>query len=172
MGTGEPLFEQLNHLRDSRTIILGIGSSLKSDDGVGPFVCKQLQHYKINAEIIDAGTVPENYIQVIVKKAPAVLLVIDAIDFGAEAGAIEVFKPEQLSSYAISTHTLSPRLFVDMLSQQIKVEVYFIGIQPAQTHLGQSLSPQVKKSVQRLSRILTDIFSPGDRPINRQKKPV
>jgi len=172
MGTGEPLFEQLNHLRSSRTVILGIGNPLKGDDGVGPFVCQQLQHSKIGAEIIDAGTVPENYIQVIVKKAPAVLLVIDAVDFGAEAGAIEVFKPEQLSSYAISTHALSPRLFVDMLSQQIKVEVYFIGIQPAQTHLGQSVSPQVKKSVQRLSRILTDIFPPKDRPINRRRKPV
>ena len=160
MGTGELLFEQLNQLRSSRTIILGIGNSLKGDDGVGPFVCQQLKHSKISAEIIDAGTVPENYIQVIVKKAPNNLLIIDAIDFGAEAGAIEIFKPERLNSFAISTHTLSPHLFVDMLSQQIKVEVYFIGIQPAQTHLGQSVSGQVKQAAQQLSRILTDIFPP------------
>jgi hydrogenase 3 maturation protease len=172
MGTGESLFEQLNHLRGSRTVILGIGNPLKGDDGVGPFVCQQLKHSKISAEIIDAGTVPENYIQVIVKKAPDVLLVIDAIDFGAEAGAIEIFKPERLNSFAISTHTLSPHLFVDMLSQQIKVEVYFIGIQPAQTHLGQSVSGQVKQAAQQLLRILTALFPPKDKPINQQRKPV
>jgi hydrogenase 3 maturation protease len=172
MGTGESLFEQLNHLRGSRTVILGIGNLLKGDDGAGPFVCQQLRHSKISAEIIDAGTVPENYIQVIVKKAPDNLLVIDAIDFGAEAGAIEIFKPERLNSFAISTHTLSPHLFVDMLSQQIKVEVYFIGIQPAQTHLGQSVSGQVKEAAQQLLRILTDLFPPKDKPINQQRKPV
>jgi len=182
------LFEKLRKFRGPKTLIVGIGNTLKGDDGVGPFVCQQLQHYKISAEIIDAGTVPENYIQVIVKKAPAVLLVIDAINFGAEAGAIEVFKPEQLSSYAISTHALSPRLFVDMLSQQIKAcpersrgvdsldyardKVYFIGIQPAQTHLGQLMSGQVKEAAQQLLRILTDLFPPKDRQINRQRKPV
>lgn len=166
MGTGKSLLKQLNHLRGVRAVILGIGNPLKGDDGVGPFVCQQLRDSKLSAEIIDAGTVPENYIQVIVKKAPAVLLVIDAIDFGAEAGAIEVFRPEQLSSYAISTHTLSPRLFVDMLSRQIKADVYFIGIQPAQTHLGQSMSGQVKEAAQLLLRILTDLFPSRDKPIN------
>jgi hydrogenase 3 maturation protease len=164
----EPLFEQLSRLRGSQTVILGIGNTLKSDDGVGPLVCQQLQHSKISADIIDAGTVPENYIQTIIKKAPANLLIIDAMDFGAKPGTIELFRPEQLSSYAISTHTLSPRLLVDMLKQQIKacpgrsrgVNVYFIGIQPAQTQLGQSVSPEVKQSAQKLSRILANLFPP------------
>jgi hydrogenase 3 maturation protease len=160
MGQDKPLFNQLNHLRDSLAVILGIGNMLKGDDGAGPLICQMLQRSKISAEVIDAGTVPENYIQTIVKKAPANLLVIDAMDFGAEAGAIEVFKPEQLNSYVISTHSLSPRLFVDVLSRQIKANVYFIGIQPAQTQLGQSVSGQVKKSMQQLSRILTEIFPP------------
>jgi hydrogenase 3 maturation protease len=162
MGADEQLFEQLNKLRDTGTVIVGIGNTLKGDDGAGPLVCRQLRQAKVRAELIDAGTVPENYIQPIIKKAPQNLLIIDAIDFGASPGTISLFKPEQLNSSVFSTHALSPRLFVDMVCQDIKVEAYFLGIQPAQVQLGQSISPQVKQAVQRLTGILTEIFPPEE----------
>jgi len=151
------LFEKLREFRGSKTLIVGIGNTLKGDDGAGPLVCQQLSG-KVCAEIIDAGTVPENYIQPIIKKAPANLLVIDAMDFGASAGSISIFKPQQLSSVVTSTHTLSPGLFAQVVCQNIKVDVYFVGIQPAQTQLGESVSPQVSKAIQRLSHVITSIF--------------
>ena len=157
MGTNQQLFEKLSKLRDSSTIIVGIGNTLKGDDGAGPLVCEQLRG-NVCAEIIDAGTVPENYIQTIIKKAPQNLLIIDAIDFGALAGTINIFKPEQLDSFAFSTHTLSPRLFVDMVCKYIKVDVYFIGIQPAQMQLGQPQSEQVNEAIQWLAGTLIEIF--------------
>jgi hydrogenase 3 maturation protease len=161
MGTGEQLFEQLSKLRDSKTLIIGIGNTLKGDDGAGPFVCQQLRDALVSAELIDAGTVPENYIQKIIKKAPQNLLVIDAIDFKAAPAAIEIFKPEQLSSFVSSTHALSPRLFAEMVSRDIKVDVYFIGIQPVHTRLGDAMSPQVLKAAKLLVQILIDVFPPG-----------
>ncbi|MBA7671106.1 Hydrogenase 3 maturation protease [subsurface metagenome] len=160
MGTDEQLFEQLNKLRDSATVIVGIGNTLKGDDGAGPSVCQQLRRAKVRAELIDAGNVPENYIQLIIKKAPQNLLIIDAIDFGASPGTIGIFKPEQLNSSVFSTHVLSPRLFVDMVCQNIKVDVYFVGIQPAQTQLGQSVSAKVNQAIQWLTHTLTEIFPP------------
>ena len=161
MGTDQQLFERLNKLRDSATVIVGIGNILKGDDGAGPLVCEQLAG-KVCAELIDAGTVPENYIQPIIKKAPQNLLIIDAIDFGAPAGTINIFKPEQLNSSVFSTHTLSPRLLVDMVCKDIDVDVYFVGVQPAQTQLGQSISPEVDRAAQRLVRVLTEIFPLGE----------
>lgn len=160
MGAGEQLFEQLNKLRGSKTVIVGIGNILKGDDGVGPLICQQLRSAKICTELIDAGTVPENYIQPIIKKAPQNLLIIDAIDFGAPPGTISIFKPEQLNSFAFSTHALSPHLFVDLIHQEIDVDVYIVGIQPAQTQLGQSVSAQVSKAVQSLIDSLSKIFPP------------
>jgi Ni,Fe-hydrogenase maturation factor len=136
MGTDKQLFEQLNKLCGSATMIVGIGSTLKGDDGAGPLVCERLAG-KVSAELIDAGTVPENYIQSIIKKAPQNFSII-------------------------STHTLSPRIFVDMIRSQLDVEVYFIGIQPAQTALGQPISAQVKRAVQQLSNLLTKIFPRRD----------
>lgn len=158
MGADKHLLQLLNKLHDSVTVILGIGNVLKGDDGAGPLVCEQLESANISAELIDAGTVPENYIQPIIKKAPQNLLIIDAINFGAAPGTIKIFKTQQLNSFVLSTHTLSPRLFVDMICRNIKVDVYFIGIQPAQVQLNQPLSPQVSQAIQHLSGILTEIF--------------
>lgn len=161
MSTEQSLLRQLNTLRNSETVIVGIGNILKGDDGAGPLVCEQLKRANICAEVIDAGTVPENYIQQIIKKAPRILLVIDAIDFAAPPGTIRIFEPEQLSSHVISTHSLSPRLFVDMVCRDISIDVYFVGIQPAQIQLGQSISQQVSPAIKQLSQALMEIFPPG-----------
>ena len=159
MGTNRQIFEQLNKLRGSKTLVIGIGNTLKGDDGAGPLICEALHSAGISAEVIDTGTVPENYIRPIVRKAPENLLVIDAIDFGASPGTINIFKPEQLSSLVISTHALSPRHFVDMVRQEVDVDVYFVGIQPGQTKLGESVSAEVNDAVRCLVDMLGTIFA-------------
>jgi hydrogenase 3 maturation protease len=157
MNQSRQLLEQLKGLGGSRTVILGIGNTLKGDDAVGPLACEGLVG-KVCAEVIDAGAVPENYIQSIIRKNPQTLLIIDAIDFGAAAGTINVFRPDQLGSAAISTHTLSPRLFVDMIRRDIEVDVYFVGIQPGQTELGRALSPPVEQALQQVIQTLAEVF--------------
>ena len=152
--------EHLYKLRGTSTVIAGIGNILKGDDAVGPVVCEHLRGAKISADVIDTGTVPENYIQPIIKKAPRNLLLVDAIDFGAEPGTIKVFETEQLNSLAISTHTLSPRLFIDVIRQNIKLDVYIIGIQPVHTQLGQPVSEQCGSAIHRLSDFLIEVFPP------------
>jgi len=162
MSTEQTLLKQLNVLRNSKTVIIGIGNIIKGDDGAGPLVCQELKNEQISADLIDAGTVPENYIQKIIKKAPKNLLVIDAIDFGANPGTIKIFESGQLNSHVMSTHSLSPHLFVDMICQNIRVAVYFIGIQPAQVQLGQSISPEVNLAIEKLSEVLSQVFPAGD----------
>jgi len=158
---GQPL-ELLNQLAGCRTVIVGIGNTLKGDDGVGPVVCEQLRRARVSAELLDAGTVPENYIYPIIKKAPQNLLIIDAIDFGAPAGTIRLFEPQQLNSLIISTHTLSPRIFVDMVCKEIQTQVFFVGIQPAQTKLGQPLCAAVSQAAQSLVNYLSNLFPPSE----------
>jgi len=155
----DELFERLEHLRGQKTVIVCIGNILKGDDGAGPAVFEQLKG-KTCADLINAETVPENYIQSIIKKSPQNLIIIDAVHFDASAGTIKIFAPEQLSDIVISTHTLSPRLFIDLIARSIKVNIFFLGIQPAQTEFNSSLSSEVQNAVQRLVTILLDIFPP------------
>jgi len=150
---------QLSKLRGTKTVIVGIGNILKGDDAAGPLICRRLKDIGICAEVIDAGTVPENYIRVIVRKAPENLLVMDAVDFKAEPGTIELFGPARLRSFAFSTHTLSPTLFLDLISKQINVEILFLGIQPRRTDLAGSLTPKVEEAISKVANVLTRVFA-------------
>jgi hydrogenase 3 maturation protease len=161
MQSQQQLLEQFDKLRGSRTLILGIGNSLKGDDGAGPLVCQRLRESGTCAELIDASTVPENYIQPVVDKAPQNLLVIDAAEFAAPPGRIRVFEPGQLGQCSFSTHTLSPRMFLDMIARQVKVNVYFVGIQPAQVDLGGTMSDEVADAVELLANTLLELFPPA-----------
>jgi len=160
MSGDDQVFEQLAEFKGTEAVILGIGNILKGDDGAGPRICEQIKG-KVCAEVIDCGTVPENYIQSIIKKAPQSLLIIDAVHFAASPGAIRVFETEQLSSVVISTHTLSPRFFVELIRQSISVEVCLIGIQPVQTQLGEPVSAQVDQAIEQLANMLRLVF-PGE----------
>lgn len=160
MCADRELIDFLKSFRDSSTVIMGIGNTLKGDDAAGPLVCERLKNQNISADVIDAATVPENYIQIIIKKSPRNLIVIDAVSFDAAPGAIKVFRTEQLDSMIISTHTLSPRVFIDMIRQSIALEVIFIGIRPGQTQLGSPVSTQVSRAIDELAGVLLKTFPP------------
>ena len=155
MGTYDELCGQLKRICGGKTLVVGMGNTLKGDDGAGCFVCEQLKDVGPE-QVIDAGTVPENYIGPIIEKRPEVLVVVDAIDFGGSAGEVKIFAPEELSSAAFSTHTLSPRLFVDVVCESILADVWFIGIQPGQTALGEGLSSRVEEAVGVIAGILKE----------------
>jgi hydrogenase 3 maturation protease len=159
MSVGAQLREQLEKFRGSRTVILGIGNTLKGDDGAGPELCSRLTG-RTSAEIIDVGTVPENYIGPIVKKEPQNLLIVDAVDLKAPPGTIRLLTPDTLSGLSSSTHSPSPRLFIDLVRRDTPAEICFIGIQPVQTELGRSLSPEIEQAVKLLADILSEIFPP------------
>jgi hydrogenase 3 maturation protease len=161
MDVDRGLLEQLEMLRGSRTLIIGIGSVIRGDDAAGPLICERLKSLKLGADIIDTGTVPENYIQPIIRKAPENLLIVDATDLDAPPGTVIVFPSDKLSSHAFSTHTLSPRFFVDMIKKEIDVEVYLLGIQPEHLELGQPPSDAVNKAVESICKCLADIFPPA-----------
>ena len=151
------LLEQLLVLRNTSTVIVGIGSTLRGDDGIGPLACSGLSG-KVSARVIDAAATPENYIQKIIDLKPQNLLIIDALDFGASPGTTRIFQTQQLSSFALSTHTLSPRLFVEMVTKSLDVNVLFLGIQPASTAFGQGLSHQVAGALGGICRVLMQVF--------------
>ena len=157
MGTIGEAFAKLRELAGQKAVIACIGNTLKGDDGAGPSLCQKLKG-RTSVKLIDAGTVPENYIQPIISSAPDVLLIVDAIDLGAPPGTIRIFEPDQLDRSAFSTHTLSPRVFVEMICKATKCRPVFIGIQPGQVKLGEPISPEVKRAVGLLAEALAGIF--------------
>lgn len=158
---GDKFRERLEGWRGSRIVILGVGNTLKGDDGFGPLVCAALAN-KVAARVIDAGTVPENHLRPLIQAGPQLLLVIDAVDFGGAPGAVGVFTLDQINDVAFSTHALSLRLFVDVLRTEIEVDVLLLGVQPIGTQLGQSVSAPVQASIREVAETLITMLPPAE----------
>lgn len=135
------------------TVIFGIGNVLKGDDGVGPYIIAETRNLKPetrNIQLIDGGTVPENYIQKIIDSRPDKIIIIDAIDFGGKPGDIKWFTEINSANISISTHNLPPEVFIDFIKQQTNAEIKIIAIQPKELKLNAPMSEEVKNSADYL----------------------
>jgi len=162
--------KELRHIlaqsADTKMAIVCIGNTLKGDDGAAIVLYQKLAG-KIKAELIDAGAVPENYIQRIIKSEPQMILLIDAVDFGGSAGQVQIFAAEQIPEVACSTHVMSLRFFADMLKQESNPKILLVGIQPQQLGLGSGLSRPVVEAVEKLARLFIELFG-SDKPCDKQ----
>lgn len=153
--------EALKAKLKGRVVILCLGNSERGDDGVGPEVAKRLSKVK-DYIIIDGGMVPENFLEPIIKLKPDVLVVIDAVRFEGAPGEIKVFKANDLISGRVSTHDMSPRLFIEYLKDSIKLEIYIIGVQPKISSFGSKMSKEVIGAIERIVKSLKYPIFPLD----------
>ena len=151
------LVDRLKGLQHTRSLVLGMGNILRGDDAAGPMVCQRVAG-RLSAKIIDAGTVPENYLGPILGYAPENVLIVDAMDLGSPVGTIKVLPRIGVPALGSTTHSLSPRLLADAMAQGISGEVYFLGIQPGHVRLGDPLSPEVNRAVETVAHVLLGLF--------------
>lgn len=146
----------LNRLSDApRVALLGIGHEMRGDDAAGLRVAEELatavsSHWLI----VPAAHAPENHTGVIRRFAPALVLLIDAADMGAEPGAIRWLALADIDGLSASTHTLPPTTLARYLALTLGCEVALLGIQPAQTALGAEMSVAVATAVAELTDFL------------------
>ncbi|MGB8433904.1 MAG: hydrogenase maturation protease, partial [Burkholderiales bacterium] len=86
--------------RTDRVLVLGIGNTLLSDEGAGVHAVRQLQVAAGSGsgiDYLDGGTLSFTLAGPI-EETDAVV-VIDAADFGAEAGAVRVFEGAAMDDF-------------------------------------------------------------------------
>jgi len=145
-----------------RIVILGVGNELRRDDGLGIVAARKLQLKKLpqSVTVIECGEVPENFLGVIEKIKPSHVIMIDAVDMGAEPGSIGLITKEQILKYpTISTHKPSPHILMSYIEEIIGAKVLIIGVQPENVDFGEGLTPKVEKAVEILVDMLTLILS-------------
>ena len=75
----------------AKVTIMGIGNDLKADDGIGPYVIEQLQNRNpSHIELINASTVPENFLSHLIESHPQLILLIDAALMQTDPGTIQL----------------------------------------------------------------------------------
>jgi hydrogenase 3 maturation protease len=144
-------------LRGKRTVILGVGNPLQGDDAVGPNLVDSL-HGRVEATLINGGEVPENYLSAIRAAQPEVVLIIVAIELGADPGCIAVLDADRLR--AIGNFTRNPGLafLAVMIQDGTGAEVLLVGIQPQATSFAAELSKPVHQTLRTLEELLVNVF--------------
>jgi hydrogenase maturation protease HycI len=144
-------------LRGKRTVILGVGNLLQGDDAIGPNLV-DLLHGRVDATLINAGEVPENFLSSIRAAQPEVVLIVVALELGAESGCIAVLDADQLR--AIGNFTRNPGLafLAVMIQDGTGAEVLLVGVQPERTTFASGLSDSVNLTLHSLEDLLVDVY--------------
>ena len=130
-------------------LILCIGNRDGGDDAVGPYIADRLKSTTV--DVIDCGTIPENYTGVVKKEKPDQLVIIAAVDMGLTPGEIRIIPKEKIGVTALSTHGIPISVLISYLEQYIKT-IVFIGIQPK--NMCGTMTETVKKSGEEVAKII------------------
>jgi hydrogenase maturation protease len=148
--TAEHLAEHLREHLTGETAVVCVGNEICGDDGAGPAVAKRLAG-KVPWCLYDTQGVPESFLMKIVEPKPTTVIVIDALHFGAEVGAVELIEPEQVTGQGPSTHGPAPLAFLDVLNMFHPCRRVVLGIQPKQIEFGTEMCEEVRQAVERIA---------------------
>jgi hydrogenase 3 maturation protease len=138
--------------RADRLLFVGVGNVLKSDDGVGVKISRQI----VNRPNIFAITVEvsiENYIGKINSMQPGEIVILDCMDLGASPGSCRLLAIEEVEDLTFNTHNIS----LGRLRDFFPYPAYVLGIQPQTVAFGDELSAPVQK---RADMIIRQINAP------------
>lgn len=139
-----------------KTVILGVGNLLLSDEGVGVHVAEKMMKMDLphGIEVIEGGTDGFGLIDIISEADR--LVVVDAVKGGAKPGSIYKFNiedvPDSPKMYKTSVHQVGI-LEVVHLSELItekRPQTTVIGIEPESVEMGMELSATVGAVVPRV----------------------
>lgn len=136
----------------SRTVVVGTGNLVRTDDGLGVHAIQRLQadpRVPNDITLIDGGTFGIELVAYLCDSAR--LLLLDAVDVGKPAGTMVRLAGDDLRGLpcGASVHQLG---VADLLATLPLVsdtprEIVLLGLQPASTDWGIQLSPLVEASL-------------------------
>ena len=162
-----------------RIVIAGMGNPLRKDDSVGIRIVRNLRHRVPQAVfLIECETVPERYMEEICEFKPSHILIIDAVYSGLKPGSSDLIDPNRVEmafrAYdpyftsvthlatsqmpAIRTHAMPLHIFCEALVKTTKAKLSLLAIQPQNTSIGEGISPEVEKSAEHLTDLLSRIM--------------
>jgi hydrogenase maturation protease len=126
--------------------VLGVGNFLRMDEGIGVHAVRALADRSggsKNVDFLDGGTLGLNLLPFI--EGARSLLILDAVDAGLPPGTVIELMGDAIPQYAgikLSEHqvTLREVLGLARVRGRLPTRMMLIGMQPAKTDAGDSLS--------------------------------
>jgi hydrogenase maturation protease len=149
-----------------KILVLGIGNTLLTDEGVGIVAMHELEtRYgtREDMEFLDGGTLSFT-LAVPISECDA-LLVIDAAELGATPGAVRSFEGAEMDRFLganrkSSVHEvgLLDLMSISQLTGHWPERRALIGVQPAVVNWGESLTPQVAAALPEIYSVAAEIM--------------
>lgn len=150
----------------SRTLILGIGNTLLSDEGAGIHVIRELAEHlgdRADIELMDGGTLSFTLAGAI-EEADR-LIVVDAANLDAPPGTTRVFVGDDMDNFVggnrkRSVHEvgLIDLMAIARLTDRLPGARALIGIQPHDLDWGETPSPAVSAAIPVACRHVLDLL--------------
>lgn len=134
---------------DRPTVVLGLGTPLMADDGLGLAALEELRAYRFDPEVdlVDGGTWGMNLLGTI--EDAGRLLLLDAIHAGRPAGSLVVLRDEELPRYLftkVSPHQVDLRevLALAEFRGTLPRDTVAVGLEPQRVEMSDSLTPLIR----------------------------
>ena len=138
-----------------KTVVLGLGNLIRSDDGVGLFALRQLEgdpRLPGDVTLVEGGTKGLELLPYICEATR--LLVLDALDVGAAPGMVFRVAGQDLpmlpGTDSVHEFALADILNALRMMGQEPTEIVLLGVQPLTTELGTVLSKPVQQALATL----------------------
>ena len=141
-----------------RTLVITLGSILRADDGVGPYVCSHVEFTRPDLRLIDAGTTPENIAQTAIDWHPDKVILIDAAHFEGRAGEVRVIPLDAINRQTVlSTHSFPLSVTFSIVKEDTGAELVVVGVQAKSLEYQEGLSPEVAQTASELASYFNKI---------------
>jgi hydrogenase maturation protease len=145
-----------------KVLILGIGNTLRSDDGLGVFIVKQMEESGIplpeGVSLLDGGTAGFDLLGLI--DGYDKIVIVDALKADDKPGSIYRFTPEHAvdSRARISMHEVGIMEVIKTLRiMDNNPEIEFVGIVPENiSDMNTTISQAVMESIPRAVEVILD----------------
>jgi hydrogenase 3 maturation protease len=143
------LNEIISQSKDKKLLFTGIGNVLRSDDGVGVYICQRIVPSPSIA-VLNVEVSIENYIGKINGLNPDLLILIDCMYLGQTPGTYRIMGTNEIADQTFNTHNIS----LNRLKDFFRMTTLILGIQPRSVQFGENLSPDVRNSAENIIQII------------------
>lgn len=160
-----------------RTLVLGIGNLLLSDEGIGVRAIEALEaNYQIppEVELFDGGTSGMELMEAMADRD--LLIVVDAVRSNHEAGSVFILEDDEVP--ALFTEKLSPHqlglcdvLMGLKMTGEYPRKLILIGIEPASLAPGMTLTATAQRALAVALREVQRLLAEHGMEIQRQDEP-
>jgi hydrogenase maturation protease len=156
-------------VKPAKTLVLGLGTPLRADDGVGVALIEALRAeggFGEQAELVDGGTAGLEIVLLLEGRSRVV--VVDAADMGLAPGEWRRFTPDEIAPTdgAALGGTLHDAGLLEALALAealgvLPAEVVIFGVQPGSLGWEQGLTPPVRQALPALCEAVREELGGG-----------